>query len=82
VITAGPYNKPAIEAQAKSAAEAFIKSIQQGIEALENGSSEFAPDAEPVPGAPVEVFDIFDVSTGEHLMIWRVATRDRFEHAN
>ena len=43
---------------------------------------EFAPDVEPMPGACVEAFDIVDVHTGEHIMVWRVATRERSKHAN
>lgn len=72
----------ASEESAKAGAEAFTEAIRRGMDALENGTSEYAPDVEPVPGAPVEVFDIFDVHTGEHLMVWRVETRERSAHAN
>lgn len=83
VKSSGPFgDDEADKARAEARSNAFVDSIERGIHALENGTSPFAPDDEIVPGAPVEVFDIFDVHTGEHLMIWRVQTRERSKHAS
>jgi hypothetical protein len=60
--------------------EAFNRSIEDGMLALSNGA-EFAPNVEPVPGALVEAFDFIDIHTGEHVTVWRVATRERNKHA-
>lgn len=76
----GPFGEGGPDPTAVS--RSFMESIDKGIEALNSGSSQFAPDVEPVPNAPIETFDIFDVHTGEHVMIWRVACRERSRHAN
>src|SRR5262245_53142834 len=81
VRATGPYGKESQDDIVR-AERAFLDSITRGIEALENGTSNFAPDVETVPGAAVETFDVFDVHTGEHLMIWRVACRERAKHEN
>ena len=77
VRTAGPF--PSVD---ETTAARFMASIDKGLKALENGSSPYARDVERVPRAAVETFDMFDIDTGEHLMIWRVACRDRKKHAN
>jgi hypothetical protein len=66
---------------AKKHADAVVASIDRGLEALNNGC-EFAPDVEPVPGAAVEAFDIFDIETGDSVVAWRVPCRVRSKHAN
>ena len=76
----GPFNR-ADDEKVSALVEALNRSIKDGMTALENGTLEFAPDVEPVPGARVEAFDTFDVHTGEHVMVWRVATRERNKHA-
>ena len=58
------------------------QSIHDGMTALTDGTTEFAHDVEPVPRASVEVTDLFDISTGDHVMVWRVACRNRSKHAN
>jgi hypothetical protein len=68
-------------AAAETHAKALTDSIHRGLEALENGG-ECVPDVEPVPGASIEVFDIFDVESGDHIAVWRVACRERAKHAN
>lgn len=80
VRTSGPYPKEA-DAGERLAKE-FHESIAAGLSALENGTSPFVPDMEAVPGAAVEAFDIFDIQSGDHIMIWRVACRERSKHAN
>ncbi len=77
----GPFDTKT-EAEMADVARRFTESINAGLQALEDGSSEYAPDVEAMPGAPVEAFDIFDIHTGEHLMIWRVACRHRGSHAS
>jgi hypothetical protein len=77
----GPFDR-ADEEKVSALVQAFNRSIKEGIRALENGTSEFAPGVEPMPGACVEAFNICDVQTGEHIMVWRVATRERSKHAN
>ncbi len=67
--------------KAERAAQRFSDSIESGMSALENGTSPYAADVEPVPGAAIEYFDIFDVE-GKHHMIWRVACRERKAFAN
>jgi hypothetical protein len=80
VSAPGPFDR-VDEEKVSALVQAFNRSIKDGIRALENGASEFAKDVEPMPGACVEAFDICDVHTGEHVMVWRVATRKRSKHA-
>lgn len=80
VSVSGPFGED--DEKAANASDAFTDSIDRGMDALRNGTALFAADMEPVPNAPIEAFDIFDVATGQHHMIWRVACRERAKHAN
>ena len=82
VRRAGPYGDAGSRSGMEAAAHALAASVQRGLLALENATSEFAPDVEAVPGASVEVFDIFDIDTGDHIVIWRVLTRERSANAS
>ena len=68
------------EKAVKAAGDAFDAALERGLAALEAGESEFVADVERIPNSPVEIFDIFDVETGEHLMVWRVGCRERRTH--
>jgi hypothetical protein len=48
---AGPFGKDTGKEQAQ--ADAFMDSIERGVEALELGTSDFGPDVEPVPDAAI-----------------------------
>lgn len=53
--------------------------LDVGMVALEAGTGVQVADIEPVPGAPVDVFRTFDVDTGDLIVLWRVACRQRGE---
>src|SRR5688500_7214079 len=54
---AGPLRESGVNPDPKqlAGAMAFHDDIERGLEVLADGTSEFAPDVEAVPGAPVEV---------------------------
>lgn len=70
------YPQESRAAGTKLAAE-FDMAIRKGVQALEDGTCEFVPDMEPIPNAAVEAFDIFDVTSGDYLLIWRIPCRER-----
>ena len=60
-------------AQIERSVEQLVQSIGVGLSLLESGQSAYAPDARPIPGAEIEMFDYVDAETGEHVTVWRVA---------
>ena len=50
--------------------------IEDGLKALDEQTSPFASDVEPVPGAELQYFDLFDVATGDHIVVWRIERRE------
>jgi hypothetical protein len=50
--------------------------IEEGLKALEEQTSPFTSDVEPVPGAELQYFDLFDVETGDHIVVWRIECRE------
>ena len=73
VRTSGEY--PKTDQQAEQDWERFEASIRQSLTDLATGTPRVAIDCEVVPGAEVEMFDYFDVQSGEHVMVWRVPCR-------
>lgn len=73
VRTSGEY--PKTDAQAEEDWDRFEASIRKGLADLANAAPPIAVDCEVVPGAEVEMFDYFDVQSGEHVMAWRVPCR-------
>ena len=71
VLDKGPF--PKSEAEDERFSRRFVESIERGLKALHDGSSQFCADLKPRPGAAIEVLDYFDVFTGESVMMWRIA---------
>lgn len=67
--TSTPDEDAAIALQIRTA-------IEDGLRALEEQSSPFTSDVEPVPGAELQYFDLFDVTTGDHIVVWRIECRE------
>ena len=53
------------------------QSIAQGLAALDAGTGAHVADIEPEATASVEVFRTHDVETGDLIVLWRVACRQR-----
>ncbi len=63
--------QPTTGAEAKPAARECVESIRAGVVRFERRSRDF----ETVPGADFETFNLFDVATGEEVLVWRVQYR-------
>jgi hypothetical protein len=64
-----PEEEAAIALQIRTA-------IEDGLKALEEQTSPFTSDVEPVPGAELQYLDLFDVATGDHIVVWRIECRE------
>ena len=53
---------------------------EQVREAVIKGMKTLKEDVEIVPGSQVQMFDLFDIENGDHVMIWRVACREIAGH--
>jgi hypothetical protein len=73
VRTSGAY--PKSDEEVERDWQRFESSIRQGLANLAAGAPPVAVDCEVVPGAEVEMFDYFDIESGEHVMAWRVPCR-------
>jgi hypothetical protein len=58
-------------------AQRLEQAIDRGVAALDAGSGAYVADVEPEPGGTVEVFCTHDVETGDLILLWRVACRER-----
>lgn len=68
----GPYPRKDPEADS----QAMVDFLKKGLETLRNGTSRFCSDVEPDPAADVQLFEMFDIETGEYIFAWRVACRE------
>ncbi len=70
-------SQPSTGAEAQRAGAAFTESIERGLKSLYDGSSPRCVDVVPRSGAAVEALDYYDVFSGEHVVVWRVACVER-----
>lgn len=54
-----------------------MRAILDRGERILSGEELIAADVEPIPGAKVEVFELWDADTDEYLFIWRIPCRQR-----